>query len=222
VGGITWCITGCTNNIWASAAGSTIVSSDVAVGNTSLVLTQTGASPFNFDSSERGGFAPGLCNSTNPCATTLNINGTAIPLSGGQVNALAAFNQDPGGTVFNEASNWNGAVFNGGPGNLIVWFGYVDTAHSGTCADTTGTVAGNCQPDNPWQGSARSNFVGAPTVESVSTSCTRTENPTSCFDAGAIRIEVNAAATTPDPSTMMLMGLGLVGLAAWKRRFGRK
>src|SRR5689334_18639077 len=116
VGGVTWCITGCANNIWSTAAGSQIVSPDVGSGNTVLILTQTAASPFNFDTSERGGAAP--CTSANPCSTSLTINGVNIPIAGTNANALANFNleTDPVTRSHNEATNWNGAVFNGGTG----------------------------------------------------------------------------------------------------------
>jgi hypothetical protein len=233
VGGVTWCITGCssapTGNsgagaIWSTAAGTVITSPD-SPGNHTLILTQTpniggNGDVFNFDTSDRDGTAIGTCSPSLPCLTVLSINGTSIPLSGGQANALANFNNDPGGTLHNEASNWNGAVFNGGPGGLIVWFGYADNAHSDQCADTTGTVASNCLPDNPWQGSPNTVFIGG-TVNGVqNVGCDRPNTP-NCFDGGAIRIEINNAISTPEPASVFLLGVGLIGFAALLKKRAR-
>jgi hypothetical protein len=82
-------------------------------------------------------------------------------------------------------------LFNGGPGNFIVWFGYADTAHTDACADTTGQVPNNCLPDNPWQGSPNTLFVGAAGGSPGAGGCARPGFST-CFDAGAIRIEVKS------------------------------
>jgi hypothetical protein len=215
VGNITRCITGCGagNDIWSSAAGTNVTPGGAI---SALVLTQTAG--FNFDTSDAN--AQGHCDATSPCTTTLNINGNLIPLSGAQANRLADNNGDPGGAAHNEASNWQGAVFNGGPGGFIVWFGYADTAHSDACADTAGTVAGNCLPDNPWQGSPNTQFVGAAGGSPGAGGCAR-PGISPCFDAGAIRIEVNPA-VTPEPSAILLMGAGLVGLAAWGRKRKQK
>jgi len=216
VGATNGCISGCTNptnNIWSTAAGTTLFSSDVS-GLHSLVLTQTSTSTFNFDTSDNNGLN---CSPTSPCTTTLSINGLVIPLSGPQANVLANNNQDTGSLTHNEASNWNQAVFNGGPGGLIVWFGYADTAHSDPCADTVGTIASNCLPDNPWQGSPNTLFVGNPTTTAPGAGCDR-PGVTSCFDAGAIRIEVNPGATVPEPSSVVLIGFGLAGLLALNRK----
>jgi len=207
VGSVNGCISGCsnpTNNIWASAAGTVLTSPDVS-GTHSLVLTQTAG--FNFDTSDNNGLN---CSSSAPCATTLSINGVVIPLSGPNATALANFNTDPGGAAHNEATDWGTKVFNGGPGGLSVWFGYADNAHTNPCADADG----NCLPENPWQGSPNTLFVGA---TGGPTGCDR-PGITACFDAGTIRIEVNPLAITPEPASMLLLGFGLIGLAGWVRK----
>jgi hypothetical protein len=119
-----------------------------------------------------------------------------------------------------EAANWNTSVLNQ-PGGLHVWVGYADTAHPGACADTTGTVLSNCLPDNPWQGSVNTVFAGASAGDEEE--CLRL-GITSCFDAGAIRIELNdpTTAAIPEPASMMLLATGLAGLMARRRSRVRK
>jgi hypothetical protein len=228
VGGVTWCIAGCAvvganGPIWGAAAG-TLVHSPSEGGTQALVLTQTGAgNQFNFDSSDRGGTGA-ACSPGAPCATTLTINGVAIALSGAQVNALANFNTDDASIIHQEASAWGPAVFNGGPGGLVVWFGYADTAHNSACTDTTGVggeIAGDCTPNNPWQGSPNTTFIGGTVTTAPGAGCDKT-GITSCIDAGAIRIQVNdVPVTTPEPSVLMMLGVGLVAIAFVTRKLAR-
>jgi len=135
---------------------------------------------------------------------TLNVNGTAIPLAAN--NALNNFNIDnnPLGTVHNEATDW---TLVGSLAGLNIFIGYADTAHTGTCADADG----NCLPENPWQGSPGTTFIGGTGGPG---GCDR-PGVTACFDAGAIRI---TGVAVPAPAALLLLGAGLVGAAVWQRR----
>jgi PEP-CTERM motif len=218
VGGVTWCISGCAavganGPIWSGAAGA-VVHSPSEGGTQVLILTQTAiGNQFNFDSSDRGGTG-GDCAPATPCVTSLTINGVVIALSGTQLNALANFNLDDGSITHQETSEWGPAVFNGGPGGLVVWFGYADTAHNSACTD----AGANCLPDNPWQGSANTQFVGNTVTTPAGQGCDK-PGITACFDAGAIRIQVNdIPVTTPEPSVLVMLGVGLVGIAVVTRK----
>jgi PEP-CTERM motif len=234
----TWCMIGCVfnfgaGNLWASFA-NTVINSPSSGGAQSLVLTQNptaGVPGFNFDTSEHifsngtadscgraGGLAPSCVMTLNILTDLFGLVSVPLPLD----NALNNFNADPSGGDHQEAANWNVSFLNQ-PGGLHVWVGYADNAHVGPCADVTGMIASNCLPDNPWLGSPNTIFAGQAIADTTGAECLRL-GITSCFDAGAIRIELNDPTTTavPEPASMMLLATGLAGLMARRRSRARK
>lgn len=210
VGGTTWCSTNlaCANPIWNLGGGINLASA-----GDSLILTQTGgAAGYNFDTSE--GNLP-ACNAAQPCATSITINGVLI---GGGNNVLANNNLDPVGNAHNEASNY---FVYGATAAFSVFTGYADNVHLDACADTDA----NCQPD-PFAASASDTFIGGGTdapagfVETNPNHCSSTPGTNQCFDAGVVRIvnlAVGGRSLVPEPSTLLLLGVGIMGVAAWSR-----
>lgn len=207
VGGTTWCDTtgACANKIWNLGVGGTVL----ATGS-SLILTQTGgAASFNFDTSE--GNLP-ACNAGSPCTTTITVNGVVI---GGGNNVLAANNLDPGSSTFNEAADY--AAY-GATAAFSVSTGYADNIHTLPCADANT----NCHPD-PFAASGTDTFigggasgVGTGVAQGGAGHCSVTVG-TDCFDAGVVRIIALDVPRVPEPSSLLLLGVGIMGLAAWGR-----
>jgi len=165
-------------------------------------LTQTN---YNFDTSEfQGNNIP-----------VITINGVVFTDPGMILNDHGT---DPETAGHQESVDWTDRGIISG---IRLWVGYADNAHGGVaaagsfqCADANHT----CLPENPWQGSPNTTFLG----NSISGGCnnpgTVVINPAlSCFDAGALRIE-QVVTTTPEPTVLLTLGIGLVGLALLSRK----
>ena len=216
------------SNTWTNG-GAPIV---IPEGGT-LVLTQnqanaTGLAGFNFDTTDQG---------TGPGAQyVVTINGVAL-LDTARV--LDFGGNDNNSVNTNEAHNW--ALISPlagipcGAGHICdVWVGYADTLHGssenpgGVCPDTDhnclpNTVGGAGIPAGIWQGTANI-FLGngsslLPGFPGQGPTCTATS--ANCFDAGAILISERRV-STPEPSSLFLLGVGLMGVAAYGRRQLRK
>jgi len=211
IGDATWCDTtgSCVANsdgeggkIWNLGPTGVDLSGGLALVLTQGQLTRTS---YNFDTSEI----------TGPNVPKITINGIVFNDTGMVLNDHGT---DPEAQLHQEAVDWTSL---GSSGGIQLWVAYADNAHGGTtgagsqqCSDANHT----CLPENPWFGSPNTVFLGGPVAGGCVPTGGSTINPDlSCFDAGALRIEL-APVQTPEPSILLTLGTGLIGIATAFRK----
>src|SRR5215470_4443209 len=233
-------------NFTGGAAGTTWTFAPINLGpGQSLVLTQnqnhatsslpTGLPGFNFDTSENAGVA------ATQYTITINalpgIKDTSTSATTGVLNDSGT--DQPDSTTKNEAANWVSlGHFSDPSGGFTLFVGYADTLHSNACLDQggpAGTAGPACLPwsagNNIWDGisagsTAANFFLGGGTNlpgYPVSPHCDVNAGTAAagyCFDAGALLIVADRP-TVPEPSSIFLLGVGLMGAAVYARKYSR-
>ena len=178
---------------------------------------------YNFDTSDFG---------SGPAATyTISING-APPVADLPSRNLSFQGNDNSASAFvNEANNWAAAP---SPFPFLEMFtGYADNQHNDPVCHDENVGLGRCLPyidgagglAEVWDGTGGSipatfflgNPAGSPDGSPIWTTPNCSFAAETCYEAGAILIH-NQPSRVPEPATLLLLGTGLIGLAAYGRR----
>jgi hypothetical protein len=190
---------------------------------------------FDFDTSEA---ALSLPSDRTGGSITLSISGVDYVFSDDPALSVGLFRQgvdlDGLSTAVNETGNWvqvgSSQPIAGTNLQITLFVGYADNLHTDGCGGSS-TTPNPCFPDNfldllfPGGGAGAPSPIGQgaagwENVDPTATPCggaTDSVDVVNCWDSGAIRIVISAI-QTPEPSTLLLVGTGLLGLAGWGRR----
>jgi hypothetical protein len=191
--------------------------------NQSALLAQN--SGYNFDTSD---FCITASNCAGPTTITVATNlGNFVFNDAAKLLAFPSVPADTNASPPLETREFLAASLTSGPGlpsgqTLLLSVGYADDAHLQNphpACSATGTVdtpITNCKPD-PFTGDifqAIASSGGCLNASGVN------DPARTCFDSGVLRLvnQVIVTGKTPEPSTIFLLGAGLLGVALWTRR----
>jgi hypothetical protein len=198
-------------NAGAFVFGPGIWTYPIAVGSgETVLLSQTATSPYNFDTSDP-------CIGIATCGAPIITITTELGVS--TYSDLALILDYPVGIGGDnnlapplETREYLAATLTGGPDLGTLLIGYADDAHLRSGQSVCTDPLANCRPD-PFTASGGANQFQA---VAFAGGC-QDAAPTSCFDAGVLRLTAPTV-SVPVPATLVLIGAGFMGIAAWGRR----